>query len=572
MNVLAIFFDPMGRRATVKIMTRLVSGMKNTNSSRSDLAIAVPIVIVVLLGGNCYFASAFANDKLQALARAFGAGEVLGRFTSRGSDNVIFQPHSRRYAVVRIANKLKVQKDILGLPLAIRGRLDKEKRALFVSSYRYQPASRRSKGESKGFSVTTYDPTKPCNFGQVDSQTKLDVNLDGKSAELFGAIGDQFSNLMKCYMHQLKTGDGDHLARNDIFQSIVDLIRNSEGNVAIMRELNTRRGFRKSVYTAPDDYAPWSYEEIFKKSATVVAIAVPDSGQVECSGFLIESNLVLTVARCFANYHPTDLEVWAGYAENADGSSHKPQKARINTIVAPDQSLHAELMDSLSDLDIEAPHLLDYVIVQISDSLNLPISGPVQCSAKFTAASNRAGAPIYVVGHPKGARAKIHDSGRTLYPYQIEERWLGDTILNAEIVLSEGPVELSDPEFRSEAITDLYSSYSPQGYRPPKSISASASTEGFLEFLDSFGSVNKPRFGIELDTNVGNSGSPVYHRRSNKLLGLFVSGQNDEPSGFRGVSRLEQVLPISAIYKHLRSYASTQQYAKLLDPARSGCQ
>lgn len=155
------------------------------------------------------------------------------------------------------------------------------------------------------------------------------------------------------------------------------------------------------------------------------------------------------------------------------------------------------------------------------------------------------GETIYVLGYPRGERARVHDYARIYLPFRVYEDKFQFLRLDVAADL------VGEPQ-RDELLRAFDESFQKgqEGFSPVR------------RFYD-VRAAGQPRMGIVADTFHGDSGGPVFdHDRDQCVVGILTNGMPD--NGIRLTANLKQherVLPVTAILDDLFQDPST---AKLI--------
>jgi V8-like Glu-specific endopeptidase len=167
-------------------------------------------------------------------------------------------------------------------------------------------------------------------------------------------------------------------------------------------------------------------------------------------------------------------------------------------------------------------------------------------------------AAVYVVGYPSYPRAgdkMVADNAHLFVPHEITYPALNAYRLELNGELSElksSANKLADgPEKQNQVVQAelLTAQLRHQFSNSFKSVPGTT----HWRFVSDFMHPQQPTIAIDTDTFHGNSGSPVFLRKSSKVIGLFIRGYEDSDR-FRKVSwrEHEEAVPISAILQHWR--------------------
>ena len=302
--------------------------------------------------------------------------------------------------------------------------------------------------------------------------------------------------------------------------------------VAHATELRTSIRERKAVYGLDDRYSPSTYLTIYEASRSAVGLLKNEGSQPYCSGVLVGNDVVLTALHCLHHENdlmaPEDIEVIFDYVGNGGQSQIFPV---LEVYPSPRPGGDQEQLDfGLLILDLAAA---DADLLEDGAS---PLPKPLCLSRSHVKRET----PVYAVGHPRQAFKMIADNSRVHFPFQVEQ----NAFANLQALLES---EFEDLTILAQKLDELTKSY-----RPVKDEQGQP-TGSFRYFRnETWGS--QPVFGVDTDTFGGNSGSPVFNRRSrtHKVLGILISGMRDRPRAFNpGWDAHESILPASEILRNL---------------------
>ena len=290
------------------------------------------------------------------------------------------------------------------------------------------------------------------------------------------------------------------------------------------------RRLNKSLYGLDHDdrYPPQTYERIYANSRGAFALRARHEEKPRCSAVLIGEKLALTNHHCILEEIPEELEAVFDYEDDLAGNRLARQVFPVSGI-------------QLSDEDERGR--LDFVLLELGANADGVLPGaayPVQC---LSLAPVRRDDPLYVIGYPLGEPRTVHDNSFVYFPFRVTP----DEYIEIKLLVSAefDSVEAEDQSYREGKLKEFVDSYQlrdgPDG--------------PYYEYI-SVRFDGQPTIGADSDTYRGNSGSPVFHRRTHAVIGLLFDGQEDlsEPwaAGWRAH---EAVLPISRIVERLDTAA-----------------
>lgn len=356
---------------------------------------------------------------------------------------------------------------------------------------------------------------------------------------------------------ELRPGTPVEIARRQTEAELSQLyraaVRDGDTNLrtAVVQQAAQVRRDLKAIYGAGiENYDPWTYEKIYARSRSVVAIADALDDRAICSGFLIASDLVMTAGHCFEAGSIDDMEVWFGFETTETDQATEPSRHSITELVFPSAPRHDEFFDRAAGQGFERS-FIDLAVVRIgpADCASDPGCSPMPEDVEpacLREAPIRRSRPLYVIGYPRGNRAKVHDNARMYLPHAIQKRQL-------DAIRQEIEVDFADLEedVRIALVEELTESYQADGSR-------------FRLFDLEFG--NQPKFGLIADTFKGNSGSPVFYRNDHCVAGILLGGSAD--TGERLMPSWvnhESALPMRAAIEMIEADSATAPLLGQLD-------
>ena len=291
------------------------------------------------------------------------------------------------------------------------------------------------------------------------------------------------------------------------------------------------RRLNKSLYGFDHDdrYPPQAYERIYANSRGAFALRARQEDKPRCSAVLISEKLALTNNHCILEEAPDEFEAVFDYEDDLAGN-HMPSKAFPITDI------------KLTDEDERGN--LDFVLLELGANADGVLPGaayPPQCLSLAHGAPRRS-----AVRRRLSARRTAHGARQQLRVLPVPGHARTSTSTIKLLVSAEfDSVEAEDASYREGKLKEFVDSYQLR----------EGDGEPYYEYI-SVRFDQQPTIGADSDTYRGNSGSPVYSRRSHAVIGLLFDGQEDlsEPwaAGWRAH---EAVLPIAKVVERLDAAA-----------------
>jgi V8-like Glu-specific endopeptidase len=297
---------------------------------------------------------------------------------------------------------------------------------------------------------------------------------------------------------------------------------------------------QKATYGFDDEWSPKTYSTIFEWCNPIGQLQVEGEPHATC--FLIGTNLVLTCEHCIfdkdtlADRKLMDLSV----TFLKEAATNQPLKYPVASVVVRGRK---GLNHAINSLD-----KLDYAFLELGPSTSTGRTPqqdgllPVKIKTEPELARDAA---VYVVGYP-GTRGKlVADNAHIFVPYEISD----DALNKYRLELNGEIQELEDrtSNLRQGQAASLGKQLRAQFADSFKLISQT----GNWRFVSNFMYPQHPALAIDSDTFGGDSGSPVFLRKTSEVIGLFFRGLQDADQLNKVTWRQhEEAVPLSAIFQH----------------------
>lgn len=296
------------------------------------------------------------------------------------------------------------------------------------------------------------------------------------------------------------------------------------GRDVLLKQYVFARNLGKSIYARDDRYPPEAYTEIYRNSRGAFALQLAGSNKPHCSGVLIGKDLGLTNNHCLANDLPTDLKVVFDYENGLDGHRLSAREFRVEAFVVSSSAERAGL---------------DFALIRIGKDANGHSAGDTYKPQCLSTVRVRRDDPLYVIGFPLGDPRMVADNAFVYFPFQVTAHEYVELEL---LVKSELQSRAAQNQADAKAkLVDFSTSYR------KRTLGGFDVYEYYSQRFNS-----QPTIGADCDTFHGNSGSPVYQRRTHHVVGLLFDGQKDESDPWKpGWSSHEAILPITRVIEQI---------------------
>lgn len=283
----------------------------------------------------------------------------------------------------------------------------------------------------------------------------------------------------------------------------------------------------KAFYDAHDNqYFPSVYSRIYDNSQAGVAVARRDTGRAFCSGVLISPSAILTAQHCLdqLDLPLSALDIWINYESGLDD---QPLKKHVYHVMK-------QIAYGRRDYDPDGPDL-DFALLEIGPESDGTRAGDHWHPDCLSTSRVLADDPLYVVGHPQGRPRTVADNAFVLFPFEVGPRQYAELEVGIEAEFKDDPQKSA----RLKEFSDSYRSFTlPDGSKVYRNYSVLWEKQ--------------PTIGADSDTFHGNSGSPVFNRRNNLIVGILHDGQPDLSTPYRaGWHAHEAIVPITRIIEQL---------------------
>lgn len=371
---------------------------------------------------------------------------------------------------------------------------------------------------------------------ELDTQSSFEQQYNRTLASFSSAILDTSASSVEQFQSNVRLTHQEFVRQWPQLRSDPAARHNA---VRSLRSLK-RQSSLKALYGVESIFEPQSYDAIFKQSQRVVGVGT--SGNPACSGLLVDSRWVLSAGHCLENLGVSDIRVFLDIP--ARGAFEGERNIRLKV---QDRWPARGTGENFSDP-------IDYALLKIDETDLRSKSTAMEWLEKIQQAiplcirvedANYRDAVI-VIGRLRSDIPKVYDHAYIWFPFKVSEPQY--EFLSAETgfglqLFVEAWFHRNDWD---REFDNRYLEFE-RAYRP---LQGDAGRVFLMKRQRDMG--ERPYIGFDTDTVKGNSGSPIYSRVDNCLLGVFAGGVIDgaefENSSW---SRHEFGTPISAILADL---------------------
>lgn len=295
---------------------------------------------------------------------------------------------------------------------------------------------------------------------------------------------------------------------------------------ALVEQHAELRRLNKSLYGygRDDRYPPQTYERIFANSRGAFALRGKLEQKPRCSAVLVSQRYALTNNHCIREEAADEFEAVFDYENDLEGRQLAMKTFPVNAILLEDDEERGNL---------------DFVLLELGANADGILPGDVFRPECLSLEHARRDDPLYVVGYPLGEPRTVHDNTFVYFPHRLTQ----DEYVLVKLLVSQefDSIEAEDASYRDGKLREFTDSYRLR----------ESGDEPYYEYISvRFG--QQPTIGVDSDTYHGNSGSPVFNRRTHAVIGLLFDGQEDFSQPWTaGWRSHEAVLPITRVIERL---------------------
>lgn len=300
----------------------------------------------------------------------------------------------------------------------------------------------------------------------------------------------------------------------------------------------SRQSQLKAVYGVLTNFPPLSYRQIYYYSQRVVGIEI--DGERVCSGIALDAEWIMTAGHCLAR-EPLSDAVTISFSTGED---------------------HLQRVHGLKDRwpvpvpGMRASDPLDYAFLRIDPTEPLRVQ-----IAKLDAEAGSDGLrplclltenlpyrrPVFAIGHPLGQDKTVHDYAYVWFPHRLSQRDFDQVESEAYAQAEDVGRQVEDAGYADRAREALRKAYRRSEQNGEVSFTY------MLPLDEAPDGSARPSFGIDTDTFSGDSGAPVFDRKTQCIAGVFGGGEDDQLVAVQASWREHEfATPIAAILDHAR--------------------
>lgn len=310
----------------------------------------------------------------------------------------------------------------------------------------------------------------------------------------------------------------------------------------------------KSVYGQNDLYSPETYRQIYERSKSVCYVSSGADRLGTC--FMIGTNLILTCDHVLKRSDSPDDYHDIGALRVRFGSGASPDTEEAYSVRS------VVFRGTESYVDGVPTHALDFVLLELGRGLAtqmLPSQQGIEPLPIDPNSKHPAKTAVYVIGYP-GSRGNktVADNSRIFLGFNntkeehIKYSLEAQNEATALLAQAEEKHRKSDEGTRLSAVQIARK----EGDQLLKSVETSfrrgrSDPPRWYLLSELMDVPAQPAFALDSDTSHGNSGSPVFSRKSSEVTGVLSRGMPDDKMGLPvGYLQHEEAIPIHVILQN----------------------
>ncbi len=310
------------------------------------------------------------------------------------------------------------------------------------------------------------------------------------------------------------------------------------GTAYLAAARSRKQSASKVSYGYDDQYTPETYPLIYERCQSVAAIRY--SGTVIGTCFLIGKNLVLTCRHCLRDDNDQEL-----------------LREDLDIVFDPKPAIGSRRTYNIIKVVYEgANQSQDFTLLQVGLGENTPEKDRIPILPLDTRNSAKLKRSVYVIGFPKGQGMMVADASHVLVPHVLSEGEYAAIELSFNGELAEARTQsgsLGDA-FENDLIARFVNSFT-------KDTVGGQNVRLFHSAM--LASPSIPAIAIDSNTFHGNSGSPVFERKTSTVVALFSRGWPDDPWPVKvGLQKHEEAIPIGVILRAWRDATRSKPIAE----------
>ncbi len=294
----------------------------------------------------------------------------------------------------------------------------------------------------------------------------------------------------------------------------------------------------KAVYGVVTNFPPLSYRQIYHYSQRVVGIEI--DGERVCSGIALDAEWIMTAGHCLARDPLSEAVAVSFNLGGTEVLRVRGLKDRWPALIPGARA--ADPLDYVF-LRIEPTEPLRTQIASLDAEAGSSGLRP-QCLLTENLPYRR---PVFAIGHPLGQDKTVHDYAYVWFPHRLSQSDFDQVESEAYAQAEDIARQIEDAGYADRARDALR-----RAYRRGEQ-NGEVSFTYMLPLDETANGPARPSFGIDTDTFSGDSGAPVFDRKTQCIAGVFGGGEDDQLVALQASWREHEfATPIAAILEHAR--------------------
>jgi hypothetical protein len=268
----------------------------------------------------------------------------------------------------------------------------------------------------------------------------------------------------------------------------------------------------KAQYGVLTNFPPPSYEQIYYFSRHIVSVRA--SGAHICTGLALSKEWIVTAGHCLQQRSWADLKV----VFDLDGRG-KLSKPLGVVDLWPDPAPGSKGGDDIDFalMRVEQDSMIDALFGDLEQQLAAaPFASAKLCIQTQPVTYKE---PVFAVGYPLGQNKMVHDYSYVWFPFKIGEDLYNN--ISAETYRRAQAIgkQYGRPKYAQSVLDDLKKAY--------RTTKIENGQTFHYYYGEAYNTRTRPYFGLDTSTFDGDSGSPIFARGNECVVGIFSGGQRD---------------------------------------------